>query len=134
MINRRGLALILLSLPWIVGMRDPFLPPEDHCAASQITLWHYRGMVSSGQLRVGMVVDAGGKWQRLAQGQVLENGWKVTGVEPEHMDMAAGADCEPSQWRWQKEGTKHDSKRASGIVADDSHRLGKGQNGNANGG
>ncbi|HEX4503580.1 MAG TPA: HofP DNA utilization family protein [Scandinavium sp.] len=133
MSNRLALAVILLSLPWLVGLRDPFLPPVDRCAASQITIWHYRGMVSSGQLRVGMVVDAGGKWQRLAQGQRLENGWQVTGVEPEHMDMAAGVDCEPSQWRWLKEGTKNDSKSASGVTADGSHDLGKRQKSNANG-
>lgn len=126
-------SVIVLSLPVLLGMRDPFLPPEDHCATSQMALWHYRGRVSSGEQQTGIVVDAEGKWRRLEQGQRLDNGWTVTAVQPEQMEMAASAECEPSQWRWLKEGTKHDSKDAAGTLVDGVHGPGKGKNGVAGG-
>jgi pilus assembly protein HofP len=118
-----------LALPLLLGMRDPFLPPEDRCATAQMLLWHYRGMVSSDEQRTGIVLDASGKWRRLTQGQRLENGWVVSGIQPEQMDMAADAGCETSQWHWPKEGTKHDAKDAPGTTTDSDGSRGKGKNG-----
>jgi pilus assembly protein HofP len=37
---------MVLTLPLLLGMRDPFLPPEDRCAVSQMMLWHYQGMAT----------------------------------------------------------------------------------------
>lgn len=119
---------ILLALPLLLGMRDPFLPAEDRCATAQMMLWHYRGVVSSGKQRIGMVRDASGKWRRLKSGQRLENGWVVSGIQPEQIDMAADADCETSQWHWPKEGTKHDAKDVAGVITDGDRGRGKGKN------
>ncbi|MDX6039566.1 HofP DNA utilization family protein [Scandinavium lactucae] len=123
-----------LTLPLLLGMRDPFLPPEDRCAVSQMMLWHYQGMVSLGEQRTGIVRDASGKWRRLIKGQRLDNGWVVSGIQPEQMDMAADADCETSQWRWLKEGTKDDAKDAVGDPAGGGGGPGKRKNGVAGGG
>ncbi|MEW5561816.1 HofP DNA utilization family protein [Enterobacter asburiae] len=132
MTDRHG--LIVLLLPLLLGMRDPFLPAEDRCSSAQITLWHYRGMVSLGEQRTGIVLDASGKWQRLTQGQTLSNGWTVVAVQPDRMDMTAGTDCEPSQWRWIKEGTQHDSKDSVGVNNDGLRRPGQRKNRLADGG
>lgn len=126
--------LIMLALPYLLGMRDPFQPIEDPCATSQQTLWHYRGSVSHGALQMGIVLEPGDKWRRLKQGQRLENGWTVTDVQPDYMDITTGQDCEPSQWRWMKEGTKHDSKDASGVTADGLRGIGQGKGGLTDGG
>lgn len=119
--------LIALSLPLLLGMRDPFQPQEDRCSAAQIALWHYRGSVGSGEKHTAFVLDAGGKWRRLMLGQTLENGWRVADIQPAYMDMNAGAECELSQWRWLKEGTEHDSKGNSGTADDDGRGLGQGK-------
>lgn len=117
--------VLVMSLPLLLGMRDPFLPAEDSCAASQVTLWQYRGVVSRGEQRTAIVTDASGKWRRLAQGQKLDNGWRVTAIQPQQMDMAADAGCEPSQWRWQREGKQNDAKVSGGMAADSHGRRGK---------
>ncbi|MCS2171171.1 DUF2531 family protein [Scandinavium sp. TWS1a] len=126
--------LFMLSLPYLLGMRDPFQQVEDPCATSEQTRWHYHGSVSNGTLRTGIVQVPGGKWRRLNQGQRLENGWTVADVQPGYMDITTGMDCEPSQWRWMKEGTKHDSKDASGLIADDLRGIGQGKGGLPDGG
>lgn len=132
MTERHG--IIVLLLPLLLGMRDPFLPAEDRCSSAQITLWHYRGMVSLGDQRTSIVLDASGKWQRLTQGQTLNNGWTVVAIQPDRMDMTAGTDCEPSQWRWIKEGTQHDSKDSAGVNNDGLRRPGQRENRLADGG
>lgn len=133
MMSDRRLLLGLL-FPLLLGMRDPFLPPEDRCFSAQTTLWQFRGLVSRGEQRTGIVVDANGKWRRLAQGLTLDNGWMVADVQPDYIAMTAGAECEPSQWRWLKEGTQHDSKDDTGVDADGLRRPGQRETRVADGG
>lgn len=113
----KGCLALLLVLPAVLGMRDPFLPPEDKCLGPQLALWHYHGLVQHGEAGVGIVVDAAGKWRRVQQGQRLETGWTVSRVQAEHIEIALSAGCEPAQWRWLKEGTKDAAKDRSGAVA-----------------
>ncbi|MFK3663020.1 HofP DNA utilization family protein [Scandinavium sp. NPDC088450] len=113
--------LLLVFIPGLLGMRDPFQIPEDKCSVSQLAMWHYRGMADFGGLVTGIVQDAEGKWHRLRPGQQLENRWTVSGITLEQIDLTLNAECEPSQWRWVKEGTNHDSKdTARAAVPDDS--------------
>ncbi|WP_097163458.1 HofP DNA utilization family protein [Enterobacter sp. CC120223-11] len=114
-----------LLFPLLLGMRNPFLPPEDRCFGAQITLWQYRGMVSHGDERTGIVRDAKGKWRRLSQGLTLDNGWTVAGIAPDHIEMTAGSDCEPSQWHWLRKGTQHDAKDDAGASANGLRRTGQ---------
>lgn len=123
-----------LLFPLLLGMRDPFLPPEESCFSAQTFLWHFRGLVSQGEQRTGIVLDANGKWRRLAQGLKLDNGWMVADVQPDYIEMTAGADCEPSRWRWLRKGTQHDSKDVTGIGADGLRRPGQRETRVADGG
>lgn len=120
-----GMRGLLLVLPGLLGMRDPFEPPEDRCALGQLPLWHYVGMVANEKHRTGFVRDSTGKWRRLTQGQWFETRWQVAEIRPEQMTITLSAECEPSQWRWQKEGTKDAAKESAGTadVPGPAHRV-----------
>ena len=101
-------ACLLLS-----GMRDPFQPPPDTCQLAQLRHWQFRGMVQ-GELTVGIVRDADGRWYRVASGETLPAGWRVISVTADELQVDTGKDCIPAQWRWIREGTlneKMDSGR-----------------------
>ncbi|MRS17115.1 DUF2531 family protein [Enterobacteriaceae bacterium RIT691] len=119
-------AALLLILPWALGMRDPFLPPEDTCSVSQLELWHYRGWVKSGDQFFGLTVDPSGQWRRVKQGESIGTNWTVTAIEPQQMVLTLGAQCNPSQWRWIKEGKKNESKDASVVDNADEQRYRQG--------
>ena len=121
-------ALVLVFLPGLLGMRDPFQMPEDACSASQLSQWHYRGRVVLGEQVTGLVLDAAGKWRRLSPGQRLDNQWTVTGISQQQIDITLNPECEPSQWHWAKEGTNHDPKDFAGATAGDDSRRSEGKN------
>ena len=101
---------IMLMLPALVGMRDPFEPPEDKCSAAQLALWHYRGWVESGERSLGLMQDPAGKWLRIKEGQQIALLWTVSAIEKEHVTIALAPECEPREWRWQKEGTINETR------------------------
>ncbi|WP_125452041.1 HofP DNA utilization family protein [[Enterobacter] lignolyticus] len=127
MASRR--VVLLVFLPLLLAMRDPFQPAVDSCAVAQLSQWRYRGVVSSERFAIGLVMDNAGKWQRLIQGQVLENGWRIIRLSPEEIEVRAGERCESAAWRWQKEGANNheNHRRVADAAAGDSVREGKGQ-------
>lgn len=126
-------ALLLLIAPALLGMRDPFRPPEDKCQSAQLSQWRYRGAVGRVESLTGFLVDASGKWLRTTQGQHLINGWVVYRLTPAWMDITLGEQCEPQHWRWMNEGAKHGLQQVSGSTIAYSIGDGKGTTDHADG-
>lgn len=114
--------VLMLLLPGILGMRDPFQPPEDKCSTSQLERWHYRGWITHGDFPIALVEDPLGQWRRMKQGEWIGAKWRVTKIETEQIALSLGAECEPSQWRWRKEGTENVAKDISAVNAADERR------------
>ena len=129
-----GHTLLLLLIPCVLGMRDPFEPPEDRCSVAQLTSWHYRGWISNGEKITGIVLDPSGKWLRINEGQKPGTQWTVSAISAGQMDITLSAGCEPRQWRWIKEGAKNESKDNATAHAADNQRQGEGTASLADGG
>ncbi|MBE4854803.1 DUF2531 family protein [Enterobacter cloacae complex sp. P40RS] len=97
--------LILLSLLFLTGMRDPFSAPEDLCAAGQLGQWRYRGVIS-GSSDIGLMQDGQKRWHRVKRQMRLTPGWRVSAIDKQQLTVGVGERCEPQQWTWQREGTK----------------------------
>ncbi|MBV8044205.1 HofP DNA utilization family protein [Pluralibacter sp.] len=124
-----GRAVLLLFLPLLLAMRDPFQPVADSCVVAQLSQWRYRGVIRSEKSAIGLVLDNAGKWHRLTQGQVLENSWRINRLSAEEIEVRVGEHCEPAVWHWRKEGaSQHENtRRVSDDTAGDSARSRKGQ-------
>ncbi|AMR39170.1 hypothetical protein LG71_25735 [Pluralibacter gergoviae] len=123
----RGLALlIVVLLPALAGMRDPFLPPEERCRLAELARWRYGGAAGAAGQLIGFMQAPDGRWHRLKTGEPLGSGRRVLAIAPDQLEIALDAQCEPSRWRWLKEGAKHEAYSAAGgdavLQRDDSQR------------
>lgn len=120
--------VILLGLPLLTAMRDPFQPPEDPCTSLRLMQWRYQGYVGNGIRSIGIVRNPSGKWLRLSVGEVLPVNGKVARLEPEYLDIDSGAECQPEFRMWYQEGTKNDAMDTADRGANPLPRRGKGKN------
>ncbi|ENA0611474.1 DUF2531 family protein [Enterobacter bugandensis] len=112
---RNELGLILCSLLFLTGMRDPFQPPEDSCAVGQLTQWRYRGMVN-GSAETGFLQDAQQRWHRVKRDERLSPGWRVSAMDKQELTVDVGDTCEPTRWTWQREGTKERENKDTAVA------------------
>lgn len=113
--NLRG--ALMLFLPLLLGMRDPFLPVDDPCRTVQLSQLQYAGNIDSGQRQIAFLRDEKGKWQRVEREDAPLSGWRITAIATESLTMETGEACEPSQWRIIKGETEHDKKdKPAGAV------------------
>lgn len=108
---------VLLLLPLLLGLRDPFQPPESRCPDATLQQWRYVGVVL-GAVPVAIVRDETSRWLRLRRGDTLAQGGRVAALNEKELVIDMPGTCEPSQWRWQRQGTKQDENRDHGITAD----------------
>lgn len=116
--------LLLCSLLMLTGMRDPFHPPEDRCAAGQLAQWRYLGVVSSLN-SIGILQDGQKRWHRVRTDDRLPVGWRVIAINEKELVIALGEACEPKQWQWQREGTGKNENQDNAL-ADDAQPFGVG--------
>lgn len=116
---------VLLLLPLLLGMRDPFQPPASRCPDAALRQWRYVGVVL-GKVPVAIVRDESARWLRLRQGDTLAQGGRVGVLNEKELVIDMPEGCEPPQWRWQRQGTKQDEKRDRGITADRQSGAGRG--------
>ena len=107
--------LILFSLLFLTGMRDPFQPPEDSCAVGQLARWRYQGMVS-GSMETGILRDGQQRWHRVKRDERLPPGWRVSKMDQQQLTVDVGDLCEPTQWTWQREGTKKSEDKDRAVT------------------
>lgn len=108
---------MLLLLPLLLGLRDPFQAPESRCPDATLRQWRYVGVVL-GAVPVAIVRDETSRWLRLRRGDTLAQGGRVAALNEKELVIDMPGTCEPSQWRWQRQGTKQDENRDRGITAD----------------
>lgn len=109
--------VLVLFLPLLLGMRDPFVPVEDPCRTTQLSQLQYAGSMDSGQRQIAFLRDEKGKWRRVQREDVLMPGWRITEITMESLTIETGAACEPSQWRIIKGEIEHDKKdKPAGAV------------------
>lgn len=106
---KRGI-LLLIILPMVMGMRDPFQLPEDRCQTAQLAQWHYQGMIDRPPRQIAIVRDAEGKWRRVETGSQLPAGWRVVQLTSQVVEIETGAGCDPARWSWSREGEQHENK------------------------
>jgi pilus assembly protein HofP len=123
---------VLLLLPLLLGMRDPFQAPVSRCPDAALSQWHYAGLVS-GAVPVGIVRDEKSRWLRVRRGDTLPQGWRVKVLDEKELVIDTSEVCEPPLWRWQRQGTKQDEKRDGGIAADRRPDAGSGTVGRESG-
>lgn len=133
--GRLALLLLLVTVPLLLGMRDPFRPPEDRCRLAELARWRYGGAAGEEGKLIGFIKDPGGRWHRVKRGGALEGGREVLTLTAQEMEIALDAECEPARWRWLKEGARHEARNAAGgdaaaLQRDDGQR----DAGNAGGG
>lgn len=110
-------AALVLLFPLLLGMRDPFIPPDDPCRTAQLSRWQYAGSVDSGQRQIAFLRDEKGKWRRIQREDVLMSGWRITEITTQSLTMETGEACEPLQWRIIKGEIEHDKKdKPAGAV------------------
>jgi len=107
---------LLLVLPLLLAMRDPFQPLPDRCQTAALAQWRYQGFITVNDQRRGVLRSPEGRWHRAAAGQSLPPGWRVVSVTEQTLQITTAADCEPAQWQWQRQGAK-DEKVDSGSGA-----------------
>lgn len=108
---------LMLFLPLLLGMRDPFLPVDDPCRIAQLSQLRYAGSVDSGQRQIAFLRDEKGKWRRIQREDLVMSGWRITEITAESLTMETGEACEPSQWRIIKGVVEHDKKdKPAGAV------------------
>lgn len=108
--NPERALLLLLTVPLLCGMRDPFAPVMDGCRTAQLADWHYRGGTQSASRLIGVVQERDEGWRRVEVGQALNAGWRVTEVTLDSLTVETGEGCEPRVWQWKREGTLNDKK------------------------
>ncbi|HAT3953779.1 MULTISPECIES: HofP DNA utilization family protein [Enterobacteriaceae] len=109
---------VIVAVPLLCGMRDPFVPIEDPCHHAQLSLWRYRGAAASGDRLIGIVQRGDDKWQRVEKDAVLHTGWRVLQVTPENLMVETGTGCEPQRWQWTREGTtKNEQDKPANTAA-----------------
>ncbi|HHL0033880.1 HofP DNA utilization family protein [Enterobacter mori] len=108
--------LLLFSLLFLAGMRDPFQPPEDSCAVGQLARWRYQGMVSGG-METGILRDGQQRWHRVKRDERLPPGWRVSKMDQQQLTVDVGDLCEPTQWTWQREGTYKSDVKDTAVTA-----------------
>lgn len=101
----RTIGLLLICLPALTGMRDPFQAPQIRCPDGKAGQWRYAGIVN-GPTTLAIVRDENARWLRVRAGDNLPTGWRVAAVNEHEMVVDALAGCEPRLWRWPREGTK----------------------------
>lgn len=102
--------LLLCSVVFITGMRDPFRLPDDSCSVRTLSQWRYQGLINNGKA-VGIVKDELQHWHRVRQQETLGAGWQVLAVNEMEMVVGLGDECEPKEWRWQRQGTNNDKRK-----------------------
>ncbi|NTX71259.1 DUF2531 family protein [Lelliottia amnigena] len=107
--------LILCSLVFLTGMRDPFRPPVDRCEIGKLNKWHYQGLIRSAGV-VGIIKDEQDRWHRAHQEDHLPSGWRVLAINETEMVIEVGDGCDPKEWRWKREGTKNEKNKDSRSV------------------
>ncbi|MFP5594540.1 HofP DNA utilization family protein [Kluyvera sp. 142486] len=131
--NPERALLLLLAVPLLCGMRDPFAPVMDACQTAQLADWHYRGGAQSASRLIGVVQERGERWRRVEIGQTLNAGWRVTVITLDSLTVETGDGCEPRVWQWKREGTPND-KKDSAVDADAGVSDGSGEKRHADGG
>ena len=123
------------ALSCLTGMRDPFLPQPDVCQTAQLTQWRYQGFVAVKGNVSGILRDGNGKWHRTGTGEPLPPGWRVGNITDQEMQIFTAAGCEPSQWRWTRQGDQHEAmdRDNHGVQRSDS-KGGSAEAGHADGG
>ena len=124
---------VLLLLPLLLGMRDPFQPPASRCPDAALRQWRYVGVVL-GKVPVAIVRDETPRWLRLRHGDTLAQGGRVRALDEKELVIDMPGACEPPQWRWQRQGTKQDENRDRGITADRQSGAGRGASPGESGG
>lgn len=109
MASKAVTAMLIVLLPALTGMRDPFAPPLDRCHTVELTQWHYRGSVGHELRRIGLIKDGGGKWHRIEPGEMFATGWRLVALTESDMTVDTGEGCDPARWTWIKEGEKDES-------------------------
>lgn len=124
---------LLLLLPLLLGLRDPFQPPVSRCPDAVLRQWRYVGVVL-GRVPVAIVRDETSRWLRLKRGDSLAQGGRVTALDEKELVIDMPGGCEHPQWRWQRQGTKQDENRDRGITADGQSGAGRGAGSGESGG
>lgn len=112
---------VLLALPLLLGMRDPFQPLPDRCQTAALAQWRYQGFINVNGQRRGVLRNPEGRWHRAAEGMSLPPGWRVVSVTAQALQIATATGCEPALWQWPRQGAKDekvDSSRAASQRAD----------------
>ena len=97
---------LLLALPLLLGMRDPFQPLPDRCQTTTLAQWRYQGFIDVNGHRRGVLRNAEGRWIRATAGERLPPGWQVLSVTEQTLQVATAAGCGPAQWQGQRQGVK----------------------------
>lgn len=113
--------VVVVLLPLLLGMRDPFSPVVDPCRAEQLSLLHYGGGVETGQKMMGFVRDETGTWRRVERDSAFNYPWRISHVTMDSLTIDVGAGCEPLQWRIIRKGSKNDKKEISADVTGVAH-------------
>ena len=117
---------LLLALPLLLGMRDPFQPLPDRCQTAMLAQWRYQGFIDVNGHRRGVLRNAEGGWLRAAAGERLPPGWQVVSVTEQTLHITTAAGCEPAQWQWSRQGVK-DEKVDNGSRAASQHAASMGK-------
>ena len=112
-----SLRWLLICLPMLLGMRDPFQPPQLNCPGGASDTWRYAGMVS-GEMPLGIVRDDNARWLRVRPGEPMPTGWQVVALNEKEIVIDTLAACEPQRRRWPREGTTPNEKRDIHAVND----------------
>ena len=97
---------LLLALPLLLGMRDPFQPLPDRCQTAALAQWRYQGFINVNGQHRGVLRSPEGRWYRAAAGESLLSGWRVVSVTEQTLRITIAAGCEPTQWQWQRQGVE----------------------------
>ncbi|URN98980.1 DUF2531 family protein [Leclercia adecarboxylata] len=123
---------VLLLLPLLLGMRDPFQAPVSRCPDAALSQWRYAGLVS-GAVPVGIVRDERSRWLRVRRGATLPQGWRVITLDEKELVIDTSEACDQPLWRWQRQGTKNENMDR-GTAADRQPDTGSGTGGSQSGG
>lgn len=102
--------ILVLVLPLLLGMRDPFQPPEDRCGMAKLPLWRYHGAIVSQGRQIGLLRDANGGWRRVQPETQLPVGWQIVLLTERELLITTGIGCVPEQWSWPREGLRNETK------------------------
>lgn len=120
-------AVVLLILPALLGMRDPFAPVDDPCRGKQLHLWQYGGLVDARPRTIGFLRDEAGKWRRAELGMSLYEHWRISQVTADRLTVDSAEGCEPRQWHLIRGGLQNDKKDRPAGAADSTTADGRQQ-------